>query len=245
MSKYSLSIRPFGVHAILIEWPNKVEEEILDDILQFNFYLKSNCLNVAKWEIVPAYNSLTLILKEKPINFNKLKNKLLEWYSVAIKVTSEPKYLWRLPVCYSLEYGIDLEEVSDKLQMSVSDLIHLHTSHQYTVYGIGFLPGFMYLGGLPKRLEVARKATPRLKVNKGAVGLAGKQTGIYPQESPGGWNIIGNCPVSMFNAQKQDPCFVRVGDKVQFYEIAQSEYDLRTIESEVGIYKHEKILLDA
>ena len=245
MSNYSLSIRPFGVHAILVEWPNEVQEAILDDILQFANYLESNCLNVKKWEIVPAYNSITLILREKPIDFAKLKERLGQWYLESDAFKPKQRYLWRLPVCYDFEFGIDIIEVSEKLQMSVEEIIQAHTSHVYTVYGIGFLPGFMYLGGLPTRLEVSRKSTPRLKVQKGAVGLASKQTGIYPQESPGGWNIIGNCPVSMFNPKSDDPCFVSVGDKVQFYPITHAEYDLHKIEGEVGIYKLEKTDWDA
>lgn len=240
MSNYSLSIRPFGVHAILVEWPNEVQEAILDDILQFTNYLESNCLNVKKWEIVPAYNSITLILREKPIDFDKLKQRLGKWYVESDSFKGKQRHLWCLPVCYDLEFGIDLIEVGEKLQLPVSEVIQLHSNHVYTVYGIGFLPGFMYLGGLPQQLEVPRKATPRLQVQKGAVGLAGKQTGIYPQESPGGWNIIGNCPVPMFNPKSDDPCFVSVGDKVQFFAIGHSEYDLHKIEGEVGIYKLEK-----
>lgn len=240
MSKYSLSIRPFGVHAILVEWPNEVQEAILDDILRFTSYLETNCLNVKKWEIVPAYNSVTLILREEPIDFVKLTKRLREWYKACETSQSRQKYLWRLPVCYDLEFGIDLEEVAEKLKITTAEVIQKHTEHIYTVFGIGFLPGFMYLGGLPQNLEVPRKATPRLKVPKGSVGLAGKQTGIYPQESPGGWNIIGNCSVPMFNPNREEPCFVSVGDKVQFYQIEQAEHNLHKIEGEVGIYKLEK-----
>ena len=103
----------------------------------------------------------------------------------------------------------------------------------------------MYLGGLPASLEIPRRAEPRLKVPKGSVGLASKQTGIYPQESPGGWNIIGNCPVDLFDPKKDDPCFVKVGDKIQFERISKAEYKLHKIEGEVGIYEPEKVVLNA
>jgi len=103
----------------------------------------------------------------------------------------------------------------------------------------------MYLGGVPKELEVARKPNPRPKVLKGSVGLAGKQTGIYPQDSPGGWNIIGKCPVSMFDVKKENPCFVSVGDKIKFKPISKAEYELHKIEAEVGIYNIEKSVWDA
>ena len=245
MSSYSISIRPFGVHAILVEWPQSVEEAILNDILHFTEHLKRKCLDPKKWEIVPSYNSITLIYREKTIDFIDFKNKINDWYTEGFDSKNRQKFLWRLPVCYDLEFGIDLEEVSKKLNKSVSKVIELHTESQYTVYGIGFLPGFMYLGGLPTALEVPRRSEPRLKVEKGSVGLAGKQTGIYPQESPGGWNIIGSCSVSMFNPKSEDPCFVSVGDKIQFYSISRAEYDLHKIESEVGIYQLQKIKLNA
>ena len=245
MKPYSISIRPFGVHAILVEWPQLIDENILNDILQFVGYLQQKCLDVEKWEVVPSYNSITLIHREKPIAFADYKKKIEGWYKEEFNSKPRKRYLWRLPVCYDLEFGIDLQEVSEKLNKSIPEVITLHTQLQYTVYGIGFLPGFMYLGCLPAELEVPRRSTPRMKVQKGAVGLASKQTGVYPQESPGGWNIIGSCSVSMFNPTSDDPCFVNVGDKVQFYAIERAEYDLHQIESEVGIYQLEKSIIDA
>lgn len=245
MNDFSISIRPFGVHAILVEWPNQVDEAILNDILKFINYLELKCLDRKKWEIVPAYNSVTLILRKEPIDFDRLIQRLKKWYVACDDGKTKQKYLWRLPVCYDLDFGIDLEEVSKALSFDIPTLIKKHTENVYTVYGIGFLPGFMYLGGLPKALEISRRAAPRLKVQKGSVGLAGKQTGIYPQESPGGWNIIGNCSVPMFNSKDENPCFISVGDKVQFYAIERAEYDLHKIESEVGIYKLEKRKWDA
>jgi len=245
VSKFSISIRPFGIHAILVEWPNKVDETILDNILKFTYYLEKKCLDVKKWEIVPAYNSVTLVLREEPIDFNRLIKRLKQWYEECTDSPSRQRYLWKLPVCYDPDFGIDLHDVAKVLSVEVHELIEQHTQNIYTVYGIGFLPGFMYLGGVPKSLEVPRRATPRLNVKKGAVGLAGKQTGIYPQKSPGGWNIIGNCSVPMFNAKEENPCFVNVGDKVQFIAIERAEYDLHKIEGEVGIYKIEKTEWDA
>ncbi|MGB5497485.1 MAG: 5-oxoprolinase subunit PxpB [Maribacter sp.] len=245
MTNYSISIRPFGEHAILVEWPNKVDEAILEDILQFSSYLKLECLDAKEWELVASYNSLTLIQRKQGIDFEPFKNQLETWYVKREGVNHLDKYLWKLPVCYDLDFAIDLEKVAKELGESVEKIIELHTSHIYTVYGIGFLPGFMYLGGLPKSLETSRRAEPRQKVAKGAVGLAGKQTGIYPQESPGGWNIIGNCSVPIFDANRAEPCFVNVGDKIQFYSISRAEYKLHKIEGEVGIYQFEKIKLDA
>jgi KipI family sensor histidine kinase inhibitor len=245
VSSYPISIRPFGEDAILIEWPNEVSEAILYDILDFAEIFKLVFKDSFNWELVPAYNSLTLINRENKIDFSKTKFLLQECYKNRKASGHSQRYLWKLPVCYDLEFGIDLEEVSTTLGKNIEDTIKVHTHHIYTVYGIGFLPGFMYLGGLPKELETPRKSVPRLQVYKGSVGLAGRQTGIYPQDSPGGWNIIGNCPISIFNVNLENPCFVSVGDQIQFYAITRAEYDLHKIETEVGIYNLDKIKIDA
>lgn len=210
----------------------------------FKNHLRS-ILEMKEWELVPAYNSLTLIQKDQPIEFENFKQQLLQWYAVKGNTTPKPKYLWRLPVCYDLDFGIDLTEVSDTLGLTVPEIIALHTKNTYTIFGIGFLPGFTYLGGLDPSLEIPRKKSPRLKVEKGSVGIAAKQTGIYPQESPGGWNIIGNCSIPIFDVTKEPPCFFKVGDQIQFYAISRAEYNLHKIEGEVGIYKVEKIKVDA
>lgn len=241
MSLYSINIKPFGNKAILIEWPNEVNNPILDDILGFEKILKKTELKGT--EFIVAYNSLSIIYNTI-INFSEVQERLLNLYSISeIEVSSASKS-WKIPVCYDAIFGIDHTEVCKSLNLTKNELVALHTGSIYTVYGIGFLPGFMYLGGLPLDLEVSRRETPRLSVAKGSVGLAGKQTGIYPQESPGGWNIIGNCPIPIFDATQKEPCFVSVGDKVRFYEISKSEYDLLKIETEVGIFKTKNLVDD-
>ena len=245
MNYPEIHIKPFGIHSILIEWPNEVSEHILETIIGFQTYIRSNILTDKDWEMVPSYNSLLLVNRKLTIDFEKISLDINFGYS-NLKETEKPdRYLWRLPVSYDLDFGLDLEEVAKKLNKSIPEIIAMHTGTSYTVYSIGFLPGFMYLGGLLKDLEVPRKATPRPKVVKGAVGIAGKQSGIYPQDSPGGWNIIGNCSVPIFDATKENPCFINVGDKIEFYEISRAEYNLHKIEAEVGIYKPEKIKLNA
>ncbi|MEX0315810.1 MAG: 5-oxoprolinase subunit PxpB [Allomuricauda sp.] len=243
MDNYSISIKPFGTRAILIEWPKKVSESILQDILRFSENFKN--LNLPNWEMSIAYNSLTLVNNYEDIDFKKTEKLVLDCFKGEGSVAPKKRYLWRIPVCYDSDFGIDIKEVSEELNLSIAELIELHTSNQYVVYGIGFLPGFMYLGGLPEALEIPRRKEPRLSVAKGSVGLAGKQTGIYPQDSPGGWNIIGSCPIPIFDSNLEEPCFVNVGDKIQFYAISKAEFDLHKIEAEVGIYKLEKTLLDA
>lgn len=243
MKSYPITLKAFGEKAILIEWPTMVEEGILFDIIRFKYVLETELDDY--YELIPAYNSITIIANTDKANLKRLKESLQDLYENKRTLVKAKRTLWKLPVCYDSEFGIDLDEVASSLKISNSELIAKHSSNEYTVYGIGFLPGFMYLGGLPTNMETSRRETPRLKVAKGAVGLAGKQTGIYPQESPGGWNIIGNCPIPIFNTKATDPCFVNVGDKIKFESISRAEYELHKIEGEVGIYKPEKISLDA
>ena len=133
-----------------------------------------------------------------------------------------------------------MDLLCDEKKLTPAQIIKQHTEATYTIYCMGFLPGFMYLGGLPEALHFRRKSTPRLSVMPGSVGIGGNQTGIYPQESPGGWNLIGNCPVKLFNINNMPPCFVKVGDKVKFYEISRPEYDIIDIKVQTGIYEPEK-----
>jgi len=133
--------------------------------------------------------------------------------------------LWKIPVCYDQEFGIDLEEISNQNSIPIPDIIQGHSGSIYSIYFIGFLPGFLYLGGLDKQLYFPRKMTPRLKINKGSVAIGGSQTGVYPNESPGGWNVIGNTPINFFNINDENPCFASAGDQIQFVSVSKSEYN--------------------
>jgi inhibitor of KinA len=237
-------IQPFGQKAIEIAWKKDVSEQILYANLLLTSALKQKFND--NWEFISSYNTLTLVYNGvESFSYPKLVELINKQYDDLVLSASNREVKWVLPVCYDEVYGIDLYETANFLKLSASELINLHTTSVYTIYGIGFLPGFMYLGGLPQTLEIPRKSVPRLKVEKGAVGLASKQTGIYPQASPGGWNIIGNCPVPLFDVSKNNPCFFSVGDKVQFKSITQSEYEHIKIQMEVGIYEPEKVVIDA
>src|SRR5690606_5797678 len=123
---YPIVIKPFGDFAILVEWPQQVEESILNDILQFVGYLKNQDLKKEDWEMVPAYNSLLLVNNKNHIDFISMKNQIENWYSSKEDVPLPQKYLWKLPVCYDTEFGIDLEEVASTLGLEIPELIDLH-----------------------------------------------------------------------------------------------------------------------
>ncbi|MGB5653373.1 MAG: 5-oxoprolinase subunit PxpB [Robiginitalea sp.] len=238
MSGTPFTIKPFGQTALLLEWPKRVEVDILMDILGFREYLLKRHLLGPDWELTPVYHSLTLINRSDPAAIRAIIELLPKWYSsLPAHHTPETQY-WELPVCYEAALAPDLIEVSEKLGMDPQEVIEAHTGQPYRVYGIGFLPGFLYLGGVPEVLKLERRAEPRLHVDKGSVGLAGAQTGIYPQVSPGGWHIIGSCPVPLFTPDKTPPCVVAPGDQVRFRAVERAEYDLHKLESEIGIYNY-------
>ncbi|MFN2327322.1 MAG: 5-oxoprolinase subunit PxpB [Chromatocurvus sp.] len=129
-----------------------------------------------------------------------------------------------LPVYYSEESGADLKDVASRAGLSVSDVIDLHSSTEYRVYAIGFAPGFAYLGELDERLKTPRLKTPRQRVPRGAVAIADRQTAVYPAVSPGGWNLIGSCPLRMFDPDRDPSMPVSVGDRVRFQPISRDEF---------------------
>jgi inhibitor of KinA len=129
-----------------------------------------------------------------------------------------------IPVCYGGEYGPDLEEVAAFHGLTADQAVELHAGTDYSVYMIGFAPGFPYLGGLDKRLHTPRRAAPRLKVAAGTVGIGGSQTGVYPLETPGGWQLIGRTPLPLFLPEQEPPALLRAGDTVRFVPITPREF---------------------
>lgn len=131
-----------------------------------------------------------------------------------------------IPVCYHPDYAPDIQGVAVAKGITVEDVISLHSSKVYSVYLIGFLPGFPYLGFVSDQLEVPRKDSPRPRVAAGSVGVAGKQTGIYPLDSPGGWQIIGRTPIKLFDPYLDPPVLLEFGDTVSFEPITLNEFNL-------------------
>lgn len=133
--------------------------------------------------------------------------------------------LVEIPVCYEGECAPDLGEVARQSGLSAEEVVRRHSSADYRVHCIGFVPGFPFLGGLPAELAAPRRATPRKAVPAGSVGIGGAQTGIYPVTSPGGWNLIGRTPLRLFDAQRHPPALLAPGDRVQFRPISRAEFD--------------------
>ncbi|NQX85540.1 MAG: 5-oxoprolinase subunit PxpB [Flavobacteriaceae bacterium] len=224
LPKYKLTYKPYGAHSILIEWPNEIDENILNNALCFKRVIEKKEIK-QKVYIKLSYSSLLITYNTAIRNIYDKISQLKTLYNIANDFSRSPIKLWHIPVCYDTSFGIDLERISTQNEISKQEIIRQHTASIYTVYFIGFLPGFLYLGGLNNRLHIPRLSTPRLAVEKGAVAIGGNQTGVYPNVSPGGWNIIGNTPISFFVPNTNPPCFAKSGDKIRFHSISKLEYD--------------------
>lgn len=184
-------------------------------------------------ECVPAMTSLTVFYQPALARSSETDHlspysivcaEIQKWLNEDKKNISIPSQLIELPVCYEDDCSLDMDTVSTYTQLSKKEIIKLHSTTIYHVHMIGFAPGFPYLGGLDERLFVPRQANPRLLVPSGSVGIGGRQTGIYPHESPGGWNIIGRTPISLFNLKNNPPSILKSGDRVKFIPISFKEY---------------------
>ncbi len=235
MNQYKLIYKPLGSIAVLIEWPYEINNDILKNIHLFKSRIKTKLADFIL-DTVPAYNSLTIFFDTDKIKYSSIVKKIKELYILKDQTLKTNSILYKIPVCYDDIFGIDLDEMSRALRISKGNIIKIHSSVIYDVFFIGFLPGFLYLGGLPEEIHYKRKSLPRLKIEKGSIGIAGGQTGMYPRESPGGWNIIGNSPINIFDVKTDPPCFAKAGDKIQFVPIDLKMHQDLTEQIQLGTY---------
>jgi inhibitor of KinA len=224
------TILPLGDSALTVTFGSSIDEETNLKVLSLFMLLKQQSSSEII-DVIPAYASVTVVydvywisreIKSSPFTYmydkvEKLIDRLHVQKSSTLKVVE-------IPVCYDPSLGTDLAHMSKNKQISIEEIVQIHTSTTYHVYMIGFLPGFAYMGKVDERIATPRKAVPDLKIPAGSVGIAGEQTGIYPFDSPGGWNIIGRTPLKMFNFNAPSPCLLEPGDKVSFQTIALDEY---------------------
>jgi len=221
-----MNIKPFGNSAILIEFKQVIDGSVNDLVLKLYNKIKARKIE-GVLSLVPAYSSLTIVYNAEVNNYTALVKKIEEIFYENETIDTKQKQSNKnieIPICYDDEFGIDLGELSNTLNLSVEQIIELHLSQSYRVFMIGFLPGFPYLGKLNDRIFTNRRKIPRKKVAAGSVGIAALQTGIYPIEAPGGWNIIGRTPSLIFNAKKKNPFLLNVSDNVTFKRISKNDF---------------------
>ncbi len=223
MSRQYPHFTTMGEKAILMEFEPEISEKTLKLVLNYKNSIENN-LSQPLVEVINTYNSLLITYISTIENVYDEILTLKRCISEANIGKNINSKLYHIPVCYDEKFGLDLQLLAIQNMLSVPEIIRLHTTPIYSVYFLGFLPGFLYLGGLDEKLIISRKSTPRLKVEKGAVGIGENQTGIYPKSSPGGWQIIGNSPVNFFDKNSLPPSEYKAGDKVKFYAVTMEEY---------------------
>ena len=244
-------IFPLGDSAVTVEYGNCIDETINKEVIARFNQLQQDPLP-GMIEIVPAYSSFTVFYDLKNLKnkiqsdktvFDWMHQQLEERLQQMVQQNQTELRQINIPVCYEKEFAMDIEKLAATNKISVDEVIQIHTSRAYKVYMLGFLPGFAYMGEVDKKISLPRKPQP-VNIKAGSVGIAGKQTGIYPMSSPGGWNIIGRTPVKLFKATPNLPPFVgealnsenfnislnettllKAGDIVQFYAINKNEFE--------------------
>jgi len=222
MAHAPLRFRPMGDRSFLVELGDTISPDVNRRVQRLVLQLRQASLPGVR-EIAPGYRSLLVVYDPLTIAPAELKERITEVAARHGSAGLPPAKLLTVPVFYGGDYGPDLERVVGHLGISDDEVVRLHTETIYRVYMIGFTPGYPYLGELPAALAVPRRSTPRTRVPKGSVGIAQRQTGIYPVESPGGWQIIGWTPIELFDPSRQPPSLLEMGDRVKFEAVRQVE----------------------
>jgi len=226
----------FSPKTILLQWEPVISEEVQQAIRLTEQFLLNNFKDQI-FETTLTYNELAIYLKVN-LPISVVEEKLDELSKNKIKVITESaaKALI-IPVCYEAEFALDLAEVANYHKITEEEVVKLHSQTVYTVSFVGFLPGFPYLMGLSEKLYTPRKETPRTSVAQGSVGIGGKQTGVYPSNSPGGWQLIGRSPLEFFTTEKASPSLLKAGDNIQFQPISKAKFELISLEIASGVYQ--------
>jgi len=222
---------PFGDSALLVEFGDAVNRETNRRVLALNNTLERERIEGVE-ELVPTYRSLLVRYDPMKTSYEKVAF-LIRDVEEKLLVSSTEVSGKRIvvPVVYGGKYGQDLKHVAAVHGLSEEQVIRLHVEAEYRVYMIGFVAGFPYLGEVADEIATPRLETPRLRVSAGSVGIAEKQTGIYPCDAPGGWQIIGKTPMRLFDPLKQPPALLKAGDTVEFRRISKEEF--MTLEKEL------------
>ena len=221
----AIEIYSLGENAVTINFGNEISSEINNQAIRLDRHFNKHPFP-GFIETVPAYASLTVFydvyqvrksFSEFPSAFDAVKYLVETALENAEKLVEKSSRLIEIPVCFAEEYALDLEFIAENKSLTKSETVKIFTSQTYQVYMLGFLPGFAYMGEVNEKIVVPRKENPRTSVPKGSVGIAGRQTGIYPLSSPGGWQIIGRTDLELFTPKAEKPTLLQTGDLVKFY----------------------------
>jgi inhibitor of KinA len=237
-----MEIAPLGDSALIVrlhESFDRAPDEALNAVLATQRLLE-NAQLPGVIELAPAYTTVAIFFDPVLIVAAGARpDEVFDWLAERIrKVNSNAKEvradqiktsLVEIPVCYDAEFALDLDEITQHAGLGAPEVVDLYNAAEYRVHCIGFTPGFPFLGGLPPKLATPRRSTPRKEIPAGSVAIGGAQTGIYPVQSPGGWNVIGRTPLRLFDPQKDPPALLRAGDRVRFRAISRAEFERPTM----------------
>lgn len=222
MSQYRLVAA--GDSAIIVEFEERIEPSVNARTIAFAEAIQAAHIAGVR-DVVPTYRSTAIYYDPLRTNGDVLMTHVEREAARPAPESSAARAPVRIPVCYGGELGPDLAGVATFGRMSEDEVVRVHTATTYRVFMLGFVPGFAYLGIVDERIAMPRHSSPRVRVPLGSVGIAGVQTGIYPAETPGGWQLVGRTPVKPFDAAREEPFLVKAGDAVQFYAVNRAEYD--------------------
>jgi inhibitor of KinA len=213
-----------GDSAIIVEFDERIDPAVNARTIACAEAIQAANLPGVR-DVVPTYRSVAIYFDPLRTNSDLLVESVDREATQASSEVATDRAPVRIAVCYGGELGPDLAGVAAFAGMQEDDVVRAHTSTTYRVFMLGFVPGFAYLGIVDARIAMPRHATPRVRVPLGSVGIAGIQTGVYPAETPGGWQLIGRTPVKPFDPGRENPFLMKAGDAVQFYSIERDEYE--------------------
>ena len=220
------NIYQINEQSLMCDFGSKINKNInLEVISLFNnlrdMTFKNRSLGLTN--CVPSYNKLLINYDNSIIDKKKII-KIINSFKEKIRLKKNRIKKVSIPICYDEEFSIDLKKISKEKKIDIKKIIKYHLSLEFYVYMIGFMPGFPFMGDLHNDYKTLRLTTPRIKVPKGSVAINDKFCAIYPNESPGGWNIIGRTPINLFNKKNINPTLIKPGYNVKFYQISKNEF---------------------
>lgn len=219
-----MKILPAGDRALVADFGNVISEDVNRKVNALKKVLLAEKVAGVR-EMIPTYRSLLVEYNPAVISMQALRARIEAADIEGAAAETEKRRVLEIPCCYGGQYGEDLAGLAELTGLSEKEIIDIHAGTEYRVYMLGFLPGFVYLGGMDERIAVPRLNFPRVSIPAGSVGIGGSQTGVYPMASPGGWRLIGMTPVSFYDPKRENPVLCEAGDYIRFVPISPEEYE--------------------